>query len=108
VLYLGEINDSQEAAWRKTVAVFDEQRQRFEQYSLFPSDWPIAPDEQAMWSTCNSPCPLSPRRASAPEKSNCRPLPRSPRRKRNADLGLSTPAHATANATRLPKLRKSG
>ena len=26
VLYLGEINDSQEAAWRKTLEVFDEQR----------------------------------------------------------------------------------
>ena len=27
VLYLGEINDTQEAAWRKTLEVFDEQRQ---------------------------------------------------------------------------------
>ena len=45
VLYLGEINDSQQAAWRKTIAVFDERRQRFEQYSLFPSDRPIPPDE---------------------------------------------------------------
>jgi len=25
-LYLGEINDSQEAAWRKTIAVFDEEK----------------------------------------------------------------------------------
>ena len=24
VLYLGEINDSQQAAWRKTISVFDE------------------------------------------------------------------------------------
>ena len=26
VLYLGEINDSQQAAWRKTLEVFDEER----------------------------------------------------------------------------------
>ncbi len=45
VLYLGEINDSQEAAWRKTIAVFDERRQRLEQLSLFPSDRPIPADE---------------------------------------------------------------
>jgi hypothetical protein len=45
VLYLGEINDSQEAAWRKTISVFDERRQRSEQMSLFPSDRPIPPDE---------------------------------------------------------------
>jgi hypothetical protein len=45
VLYLGEINDSQEAAWRKTIAVFDEQKRQFDQLSLFPSDRPIPPDE---------------------------------------------------------------
>ena len=45
VLYLGEINDSQEAAWRKTIEVFDERRQQVEQLSLFPSDRPIPPDE---------------------------------------------------------------
>jgi Transposase DDE domain len=45
VLYLGEINDSQEAAWRKTISVFDEQKQRYEQHSLFPSDRPIPADE---------------------------------------------------------------
>lgn len=41
VLYLGEINDSQEAAWRKTVEVFDEQRQDHRQLSLFPADRPL-------------------------------------------------------------------
>src|SRR6266404_1338545 len=41
VLYLGEINDSQEAAWRKTIAVFDEAKQAYQQHSLFPSDRPI-------------------------------------------------------------------
>jgi hypothetical protein len=45
VLYLGEINDSQEAAWRKTITVFDEHRQRFEQLSLFPADRPIPADQ---------------------------------------------------------------
>jgi len=45
VLYLGEINDSQEAAWRKTLTIFDEQRQRYEQFALFPADRPLPPDE---------------------------------------------------------------
>lgn len=45
VLYLGEINDSQEAAWRKTIAVFDEDTRQTEQLSLFPADRPIPPDE---------------------------------------------------------------
>jgi len=45
VLYLGEINDSQEAAWRKTVEVFDERKKESRQLSLFPSDRPIPPDE---------------------------------------------------------------
>jgi transposase len=45
VLYLGEINDSQEAAWRKTIEVFDEHHRRYEQYALFPADRPIPPDE---------------------------------------------------------------
>jgi len=38
VLYLGEINDSQEAAWRKTLEVFDEAEQRYSTLSLFPDD----------------------------------------------------------------------
>jgi transposase len=38
VLYLGEINDSQQAAWRKTLEVFDEQRQDYTTLSLFPED----------------------------------------------------------------------
>ena len=41
VLYLGEINDSQEAAWRKTLEVFDEQRQDYTTLSLFPEDRPV-------------------------------------------------------------------
>jgi hypothetical protein len=41
VLYLGEINDRQQAAWRKTMAVFDEQQQRNTNLSLFPEDRPL-------------------------------------------------------------------
>lgn len=44
VLYLGEINDSQQASWRKTLEVFDEQRQAYRQLSLFPADRPIPPE----------------------------------------------------------------
>ena len=44
VLYLGEINDQQQAAWRKTLAVFDEQKQQFTEVSLFPEDRPLPAD----------------------------------------------------------------
>jgi hypothetical protein len=38
VLYLGEINDSQELAWRKSIAVFEEGAERPRTLSLFPED----------------------------------------------------------------------
>ena len=38
VLYLGEINDQQQAAWRKTLEVFLEDEQCFATMSLFPDD----------------------------------------------------------------------
>lgn len=38
VLYLGEINDSQESAWRNTLEVFDESRQQYATLSLFSED----------------------------------------------------------------------
>ena len=44
VLYLGEINDKQEAAWRKSVSVFDADRQQYTTLSLFPEDR-IIPDD---------------------------------------------------------------
>ena len=44
VLYLSEINDEQEAAWRKTLHVFDEEQQRTRTLSLFPDDRPIPHD----------------------------------------------------------------
>lgn len=45
VLYLGEINDSQERGWRKTIEVFDEEKDCHRQVSLFPSDRPIPENE---------------------------------------------------------------
>ena len=38
VLYLGEINDSQQEGWRKTLEIFDEVEQRYITLSLFPED----------------------------------------------------------------------
>jgi transposase len=38
VLYLGEISDSQESAWRNTLEVFDEGRQQYSTLRLFPED----------------------------------------------------------------------
>src|ERR1700722_16584200 len=45
VLYLGEISDSQEAAWRKSIEVFDEERESSEQFCLFSADKVIADDQ---------------------------------------------------------------
>ena len=44
VLYLGEINDSQQAAWRRTLEVFDEGQNRYTALSLFPEDRPVPAD----------------------------------------------------------------
>src|SRR5580765_7628961 len=44
VLYLGEINDQQQASWRKTLEVFDEAEQRFTSMSLFPDDREVPAD----------------------------------------------------------------
>ena len=44
VLFLGEINDSQEAAWCKTLEVLDEAEQRARTLSLFPEDREIPAD----------------------------------------------------------------
>jgi transposase len=43
VLYLGEINDTQQQAWRRTLEVFDEDRNQYCQLSLFPDDRPLPP-----------------------------------------------------------------
>ena len=44
VLYLGEINDQQQSAWRKTLEVFVEEEQRYAALSLFPEDREIRAD----------------------------------------------------------------
>jgi transposase len=44
VLYLGEINDKQEASWRKSLSVFDDDRQQYTTMSLFPDDRIIPED----------------------------------------------------------------
>jgi transposase len=44
VLYLGEINDQQQAAWRNTLQVFDEDQQRYTAMSLFPDDREVPAD----------------------------------------------------------------
>jgi len=46
VLYLGEINDSQQLAWRKTIEVFDEGAKR--QVALFPEGAQPAGDAKAV------------------------------------------------------------
>jgi len=38
VLYLGEINSSQERSWRKSIEVFDERAEQLRSLSLFPED----------------------------------------------------------------------
>jgi transposase len=43
VLYLGEINDTQQQAWRRTLEVFDEDRRQYCELSLFPDDRPLPP-----------------------------------------------------------------
>src|SRR5436305_4810134 len=44
VLYLGEINDSQQAAWRRTLEVFEEGQHGPTTLSLFPDDRPVPAD----------------------------------------------------------------
>src|SRR6202047_2262154 len=44
VLYLGEINDQQQATWRKSLSVFDEEQQEYANLSLFPDDREIPAD----------------------------------------------------------------
>jgi hypothetical protein len=44
VLYMGEINDQQQAAWRMTLEVFDEDEQEYRTLSLFPDDRDVPAD----------------------------------------------------------------
>ena len=44
VLYLGEVHDTQRAAWRKSLEVINETNQATEQVCLFPEDREIPPE----------------------------------------------------------------
>jgi transposase len=44
VLYLGEINDQQQVSWRRTLEVFDEDKQQYTNLNLFPDDRPLPED----------------------------------------------------------------
>jgi len=46
VLYLGEINDQQQAAWEKTVEVFEHGQPQPRTVALFPEDRPIAVEDE--------------------------------------------------------------
>ena len=41
VLYLGEINDSQREAWRRTIEVFEDGSPSARTMALFPEDRPV-------------------------------------------------------------------
>jgi hypothetical protein len=45
LLYLGELNDSQQAAWTKALAVFNADSGQTETHSLFPADRPPPPSD---------------------------------------------------------------
>jgi transposase len=45
VLYLGEINDSQQAAWRKTIEVFGSPQAAPQTLALFPQDHPLTVED---------------------------------------------------------------
>ena len=48
VLYLGEVNDSQQAAWRKTIEVFEDGAAAPRTIALFPDDQPPAVADDAV------------------------------------------------------------
>jgi transposase len=48
VLYLGEINDSQQESWCRTIEAFDPERERTLPLALFPADRPV-PEHAAGW-----------------------------------------------------------
>ena len=46
VLYLGEINDQQQAAWQKTVEIYEQGQSQPRTVALFPEDRPLQVDEK--------------------------------------------------------------
>jgi hypothetical protein len=55
VLYLGEINDSQRAAWCHLIEAFDEEAQRHRQLALFPADHRHASPHREICLNCEPP-----------------------------------------------------
>jgi hypothetical protein len=47
VLYLGELNDSQQRAWERSLLVFDEHTGEHRQLALFPADRPVPETDTA-------------------------------------------------------------
>jgi transposase len=45
VLYLGEINDQQQAAWQKTIEIYEQGQSQPRTVALFPEDRPVQVDE---------------------------------------------------------------
>ena len=52
VLYLGEINDSQREAWRKTIEVFEDGTTKLRTMALFPEDRPVEIDDDDVVQIC--------------------------------------------------------
>ena len=48
VLYLGELNDSQQRAWERSLSVFDEDTGEQRQLALFSADRPVPATETAV------------------------------------------------------------
>ena len=46
MLYLGEINDQQQAAWQKTIEIFEQGQSQPRTVALFPEDRPLQVDEK--------------------------------------------------------------
>ena len=46
VLYLGEINDQQEAAWQKTIDIFEQGQSVPRTVALFPAERPLQAEEE--------------------------------------------------------------
>jgi len=54
VLYLGEINDSQQQAWCRVIEGFDEETQQRTQLALFPAGKELPAHARGLWS-CGAP-----------------------------------------------------
>src|SRR4029077_6891398 len=53
LLYLGEINESQHAAWCRVIEGFDEDSRRSRQLALFPAERALPEPSTAAWTSCS-------------------------------------------------------